>query len=280
MVDAAPTPGVSAAQDLGQGRPADRELLLGRLARSEHPLQLVTRPAQRARRGGVAVTLGPREDLDGGADRDELHRGAGQRRGALDHAAQKRSAGQVGGQQRGHEVRAAAIVLLGRVARVGCVLLIGSDRLVLDAVVGGQVAAAQCDQRRTQRERGQRRLAADPARTPPQRRAGQSGRAHRDGDGGVLEGQARLGQRALDERDHGHRLAQADHAAHPGNALATSAHARLGPRGDRDRAVGAADGRRPVGGPVHEQAVAQGHPAEAQLLRRVSHPSSSLVTSR
>jgi hypothetical protein len=147
-------------------------------------------------------------------------------------------------------------------------------------VVGGQLAAAQGDERRGQRERGQRRLPADAARAAAQRHPGERRRSHRADDGGVLEGQACRGQRALDQRDHGHRLPQADHAAHAGKPLSAAAHARLAPRGHRDGAVVVADGRRPVGRAVHEQPVAQGHPAQAQLVRLCGHPSSSLLTSR
>ena len=42
------------AQDLGQRGAADLELLLGRLARAQHALELVPGPAQRARQRGVA----------------------------------------------------------------------------------------------------------------------------------------------------------------------------------------------------------------------------------
>ena len=77
------------AQDLGQRRAADLELLLGRLARAQDALELVPGPAQRARQGGLLVALGPREDLDRGAERGELDRGAGQRRRTLDGAAQQ-----------------------------------------------------------------------------------------------------------------------------------------------------------------------------------------------
>src|SRR5207247_2654303 len=51
--------------------------------------------------------------------------------------------------QRRHEVRATALVLLAGLRRV-LVLLVGGDRLVLDAVVRGQVAAAQREERRHQ----------------------------------------------------------------------------------------------------------------------------------
>jgi hypothetical protein len=171
-----------------------------------------------------------------------------------------------GRQQRRHEVRAAAVVLLRRVAGVAGALLVGADGLVLDAVIGGQLAAAQGDERGRERERRERGLAAEPARAPAQHHSGGRRRAHRDRDGGVLEGQLGLRQCPLDQRDDGHRLAQAHDPAHAGDPAQAAAHARLGPGGDRDAAVVGADGRGPVIGAVHEQPVAQGHPAQAQLV--------------
>ena len=189
--------------------------------------------------------------------------------GPLEDAAQQRDAREVGGQQRRHEVRAAAVVLLGGVARVVVAGLVGGDRLVLDAVVGGDVAAAQRDERGHERERGH---AASPP-TPPRarlRRAAPPTEAH--GRGGqhpaLLEGQPRLGQRALDERDDDHRLAEAHDAARARHALDAPLQARLAAGGDADRAVAAPHGGGPVRRAVHEQAVAQRHAAEAQLVLR------------
>ena len=69
--------------------------------------------------------------------------------------------GEVRGEHRRDEVRAAAVVLLGGLARRRRRLLVGRDRLVLDAVVGGELAVAQRQQRGRQRD----------SRPPPRRRA-------------------------------------------------------------------------------------------------------------
>src|SRR5690348_12306019 len=106
------------AQYLREGSAADLELQIRRLARAEHALQLVAGTAQRAGQRGVAVALGPREDLDRRADRRQLDGGPGERRRVLDGAPQQRGAGEVGRQQRRDEVRATAVVLLGGVTRI------------------------------------------------------------------------------------------------------------------------------------------------------------------
>ena len=157
-------------------------------------------PAQRARQRGVArgarTTRRPR--------RRRRSRRAGTAApasgdGRSTARAQQRGAGQVGGQQRRHQVRAAAVVLLGRVARVAGALLVGADRLVLDAVVGGEVAAAQGDERRRERERGQRRLAAErracagaAPRRPSAAARHRAERRWRPGRAGAPRGSARL----------------------------------------------------------------------------------------
>jgi hypothetical protein len=162
-------------------------------------------------------------------------------------------------------------VLLARGAGVDLALLVGADRLVLDAVVGGELAAAQRDERGRERDRGDGGLAAHPARAAAQDGAGGRGGGHGGEHRRILEGQLRLGQRAPDQRDHGHRLAEAHHPAQAREASGAAAHARLAPGGHGDRAVVAAHGRRPVLGAVDEQAVAQGHAAELELLVRLSH---------
>ena len=241
-------------------------------------------PAQRARqracRRGARTTRRPRRRR---RSTPAGHRGAGQRRRALDRAAQQRGAGQVGGQQRRHEVRAAAVVLLGRVARVAVALLVGADRLVLDAVVGGEVAAAQRDERRRERQRGERGLAADAARAPAQRRAGDGGGAHRDDHRGVLEGQARLA--AAPRLTSGMTAIASPRRTTPrtpGDRASTPPRTRgLGPEATAIVPSSAAHGRGPVRRAVDEQAVAQRHAAEAQLVVLVlSHRAAPWSTSR
>ena len=140
--------------------------------------------------------------------------------GRLERAAQQRGAGEVRRQQRRHEVRAAAVVLLRGVGGVGGVGLVGGDRLVLDAVVLGELAAAQRDEARQQRDRRDDRLGADAglhraaqerARRPPRRPSSPSTLTS-------WNGQLGLRQRALDERDDEHRLAEAHDPAHAGDA--------------------------------------------------------------
>jgi hypothetical protein len=71
-------------------------------------------------------------------------------------------------------------------------------------------------------------LAASAAQPAAQERAADR-RAGGDAEhGGALEGQLGGGQRLLDQRDHGERLAEADDAAHAGDAV-DAVHARLAP---------------------------------------------------
>ena len=163
----------SYAQDLRERGAPDLELALVRLARADHALDLEAGAADRPRGARLAVALAPREDLDGRGGRGERDGAAGQRARPLDGAPQQQRAGDVGGEHRRDQVRAAAVVLLVGVGRVRRLVgrLVGGDRLVLDAVVLGQLAAAQ-------REHGRAR--ARRARRPPRRRrrasAGAAGR--------------------------------------------------------------------------------------------------------
>ena len=80
------------------------------------------------------------------------------------------------------------------------------------------------------------------------------------------KGSRACGQRALDQRDHDHRLAEAHHAADAGDAHRRDrAAAACGPEATSIVPVAGADGGRPVRRPVDEQPVAQRHAAEAQL---------------
>jgi hypothetical protein len=170
----------------------------------------------------------------------------------FDGLLQQRGARDVGGKQRRHQVRSAAVVLLGRVGGVLVAVLVGGDRLVLDAVVGRQLAAAQREEGGQQRDRRSGGLAADAARAPTQDGPGDGSAGHHADGPHVLERQPRLGQRALDQGDHGHRLGQADHATRAGQLRHRPAQVRLGAGCDADRAVLRADGRRPVRRPVDD----------------------------
>ena len=86
---------------------------------------------------------------------------------AFDQALRRDLPGDRERQHRADQVRAAALVLLRRVVRVERALLVGADRLVLDAVVGGEVAVAKGRQRRDHAKQRDHRLAGCVRRPPP-----------------------------------------------------------------------------------------------------------------
>ena len=116
----------------------------------------------------------------------------GDRPGLLEQPVEHQLAGGGEDQHRRHQVRAAALVLLGRAGRVVRARLVGADRLVLDPVVGGEVAVAERHhapgpgRARPGRARGRRLLLP-----LPQRPAGGGGDDHRRDHPDVLEGQPR-----------------------------------------------------------------------------------------
>ena len=150
--------------------------------------------------------------------------------------------------------------------------LVGGDRLVLDAVVGGEVAVASADQRRHRPDRlhdplAQRRRPAPacaaarwrrasprPRRAPagPRTAAAPTGRRRRASGSTAIASASFIGPRR-----------PGTFATRPGSQL------RLALGGDFDPAVAVADRRRPVGRAVDQQPVAEGHAAEAELLRLV-----------
>ena len=224
------------------------------------------------------MALAPGEHLHGHGRAAEAHGGLG-RRAAQAGAAHRDVADGGRGEHRRDQVRAAAVVLLVGVGGVVAVLVAG-DRLVLHAVVGGEVAAAQRQQRRRQAHQRHGGLAAGRARARGARAGGadrvsaERRRAHRAERPHVLHREPRLGQRALDQRDHGHRLGELHDAANAGQALRRpAAQVRLAARGDLQPAVVRAHRGRPVRRPVHEQAVAERHAAEAKFVlgNRGSH---------
>src|SRR6476646_866586 len=169
-------------QDLSQGGPADLQLLGGRLARAQHALELMARYPQGFRGPRGVVALAPGEHLDGHPDRGQRQRRAMDRAWTLDHLLEQSGAGDVRGEQWRHQVRAAAVVLFGGVGGVLIAVLVRGDRLVLDAVVGGEIAAAQRHQRGHQRDRSRRDLAAHAARAPAQQGAGHRRSRHQAED--------------------------------------------------------------------------------------------------
>ena len=100
---------------------------------------------------GAVVAIAPGEHLDRQRGAAEADPGAGHRPGALDQPLEQHGAAGREQHHRGDEVRAAAVVLLGDAGRVLDPLLVGGDRLVLDPVVGGQVAIGEGDHRRAPR---------------------------------------------------------------------------------------------------------------------------------
>ena len=234
-----------------------------------------TRAGAAPREGGVGVALRPGEDLDG-------HRCAAKPDGRLggrpaQAGAPRRHVAHRGrGQHRRHEVRAAAVVLLVCLRGV-LALLVAGDRLVLDAVVGGQVAAAQRQQRRRHAEQRHRRLAADRARAARADRVTAGGRgAHGAERAHVLHRQLGVRQRPLYERDDRDRLRQLHHSAQARQPFrGAAAEVGLAVRRDLQLALAGAYGGGPVCGPVHEQPVAQRHAAQPQLVLGDVHTSSS-----
>ncbi len=235
---------------------AHLELLAARLARSHHALDLVARLAQQAREPRAVVSLRPREHLDGHGGAAHRHAGLRQR-SAQAGAAGGHVAHGGGPEHRRHEVGSAAVVLLVRCLSVTAGL-VGRDRLVLDAVVGGEVAAAQGQQGGGQADQPDRGLAAHRSRAGgTDRLAKQGGAGHRTEGAHVLHRQLRGRHRALHERDHRHRLRELGHAAHTGDSLGgPAAEVGLAPAGHLDLSGPGANGCRPVGGPVNEQPVA------------------------
>jgi hypothetical protein len=214
------------------------------------------------------MALAPGKDLDRHRRAPQPHRElrarAAQARLAGAHVAERRER-----EHRRHQVRPAAVVLLGRVGRVA-VVLVGRDRLVLHTVVRGQIAAAERHQRRGEADERDRGLAPR-RRSAPSRQADGVAPERRGAHGAerpeVLHRQTRLGQGALDERDDGHRLGELDHAANARNALGGArAQLGLGSRGDLDATVARADGGGPMSRAMHEQAVAERHAAQAKLV--------------
>jgi hypothetical protein len=149
-------------------------------------------------------------------------------------------------------------VLLVGVGGIRAILVAG-DRLVLDAVVGREIAAPEREQGRREayerdcglaaRSAGTRRARAGCA----DRLAGERRGAHRAERLHVLHREPSLRQRALHERDHSHRLRQFHHAANTGHALG-GARAQVGLAAGRDLqlAVLRAHCGGPVGRPMHE----------------------------
>ena len=244
------------------------------------PLELEARALERrARRGVSACRSHHAKTSTADRGRGERDRAAGQRARPLDRAAQQQRAREVGGQHRRDQVRAAALVLLRRVARRRrrrprrrAIALCSTPWY------GGELAAAQREQRRREA-----RSAPRPTSPPTPRSAGAAA-ARRPTDApaatpstdGSWNGSRASGSAALDQRDDRERLGQPHDAAHAGD-LVGGAQPRLAARRDLHRAVVRAHGGRPVRRAVHEQPVAQGHPAQTELAFCYWHPTHPLM---
>src|SRR5262249_50823837 len=116
----------------------DLELLGARLGGREPVLQLVTRKRECTREAAIRGALHPAEDLGRCGDRTEGARG-GPRGPHVPGRLAGEEVREGGGRGQGaDEMPAAALVLL----RSRRVVLVGADRDVLGAVVGGELAAA------------------------------------------------------------------------------------------------------------------------------------------
>ena len=220
---------------------AHLELLGGRLAGREEALDLV--PDARGSRGRAASRAGARRRRTAPPPPRRSPAAATrarQRPRMPEQPLGDQLAGHREDQQGRDQVGAAALVLLGGVGGVEAAALIGADRLVLDAVVGGQVAIAKRRRGRQHAEQprsrpraggaaaGRRAQAADRA---ADRRGGERDREHPR----VLDRQARRGQAAAGDRDDRERLRQPQRArgAAASSRAAPREHAAWGPRRPR-----------------------------------------------
>ena len=246
-------------------RPRRPRAARGRVGGREPVLQLVTGPRERPRERVVGVPDHPGEDLGRGARARRRRADAGgpaqrARAPGCEGVADRR-----GEQQRADQVRAAALVLLP--ARLA--VLVRPDRDVLGAVVGGELGAAERQHRRRERERARRaaRCAAGPSRRASARRWTASAVATiAPSTSGPLE-RAAAPPAARAGSGAGAANASSRRAGPRSSGFVTSAPRSAScARRDPELAVVGADGDRPGGRPVHEHAVLQRHPAEADLL--------------
>src|SRR5215213_3257535 len=240
----------------------DLDLLRRRLLRRVAMLELVTRLRQRAGEPALGVPHHPAKEL--GRDRE-----AAERRGRTGRAA---VLSRYGGsdrvrrgrrdEQRPDQMRTATLVL----TRAWLVVLVGADRDVLGAVVGGEIVAAQREQRGREGEQPGRELFRDG------REAGAADDAHADGarqhrahDPWLLERQLRLRQAPLQRRQDGDGLEQARRPTE-NRVLHRVTDQPLALGRNLDRSVGQTNRGRPCRGAVHEHAVLERHPPKAELL--------------
>src|SRR5579872_353813 len=121
----------------------DLDLRGRRLRGGEAVLQLVAGARKRPRQALLGVARHPAEELGGRGDGAERAERAGRGTERKRRLLRERVRGGRSDDERADEVRTAALVL----PRARLVVLVRPDRDVLGAVVGGQVAAAQREER-------------------------------------------------------------------------------------------------------------------------------------
>ncbi len=258
----------ASSEDLRHRRDPDLELRRRRLLRRQQALDLAAGRVEGLGERVAVVAVAPGEHLDRQRSAGEADPGAGGGAGALDQPLEQDRA--AGGEQhhRHDQVRAAAVVLLGDRSDVVDPLLVGGDRLMLDPVVGGEVAVAEGDDRGHRSQHLHQPLAQGGGRRPlAQDRGDAEGESGRGDDAAVLERKPGRRHPPPHQRQDQHRLGEFDRAAQPRQFRDQARRQlRLALGGDFDRAVAVADGGGPVGGAVDQQAVAERHAAEAESL--------------
>ena len=165
-------------------------------------------------------------------------------------------------------------MLLGGVGRVQAVALIGADRLVLDAVVRGQISIAKRSRRRQHSQEADHALpqgAATARRVRPSeaadRSAGRGGGERDHEDPRVLDREPSRRQATAGQRYDRERLREPQRTAKQRNrAQPPAPEHRLGAGRHLDVAVTGPSCRRPGSGAVNQQPVAKRHPTEPKWL--------------
>ena len=222
-------------EDLAQRGHPDLELLRGWLLGGDQALDLVARAVEGPGGRGLGVALAPGEHLRGDRGAGDTDRRPRDRAGLLEGPLEQQLAGRREHQHRRHQVGAAALVLLGRRGRVVRAGLVGADRLVLDAVVSGQVAIAERHHRRRQTERRLDQLSGGARRPAAERPAGARGDEHRGDHANVLErepGRPQLHPHGRDQQEGLGQPQRAPQQRHPDRQV--RGEHRLAAGGDLD----------------------------------------------
>src|SRR4029077_20839446 len=139
----------------------------------------------------AVVAVRPGEGLDRGGGAGQADEGAGGAARLVGEALERDRPGGRHHHHRHDQVGAAAVVLFGNRGDVVDPLLIGGDRLVLGAVIGGQVTVGEGDQGGDDTDRLQHGLAAGGGGAAAAQQAGEGERGGGGADhAAVLEGQA------------------------------------------------------------------------------------------